>query len=414
MNKQMMVVMVVCLVAGLSVGGAATYFWLEAAPDIDRSVQHEEHEGGHADHDEEGEDNHEEQGDTVRLTQAVMDEYGVKVATAGPGGVQLNLVLPGEVVVNPDEMIHIVPRVSGIALKVTKSIGDIVETGELLAVIESAELSQAKARYLASAQRLTLAQANVAANEELKAKGIVAELEFLTALRELAEAEIERRASEFKLFALGLQQANLPTIAEEQGAKFSTYELMAPMAGTIIGRHISLGEIVTPETAVFALADLNTVWVHLTVYQKDLAMVRAGQPVVLKFGHDIPNAQGVIDYISPIVEETTRTATARVVLKNLERVWRPGLFVHASVQVGEASVELRVPATALQTVGGETVVFVETAEGFLPKPVTVGRTNRTHVEITSGLVPGDRYVATGAFNLKAQLMKASFSGGHSH
>lgn len=418
MHKQSMIVPVVCLVAGLGGGSAATYFWLKAAPDANPPARRDDHaeEGEdkhvHGEHDDE--DGHDEPGEAVRFTKEVMDEYGVKVATAGPGDVELDLVLPGEVVVNPDEMVHIVPRVAGIARRVTKSVGDRVEAGELLAVLESADLAQAKARYLASVQRLTLAQANVASNEELKAKGIVAELEFLAAQREQAEAEIEQRAAEFKLYTLGLRPENLPTIAQDHGVTFSTYELVAPIAGTIINRHISLGEVVTPDSAVFALADLNTVWVQLTVYQKDLARVRAGQPVVITFGRGIPEAPGTIDYVSPIVEETTRTATARVVLENLERVWRPGLFVHARVRVGEARVALCVPATALQTVGGETVVFVETAEGFRPKPVTVGRTNRTHVEITSGLVSGERYVATGAFNLKAELMKASLSGGHSH
>jgi membrane fusion protein, heavy metal efflux system len=417
MNKQMIMVSVVCLVAGLGAGGAATYFWFEANPVADPFAQREDHdEGSEHEHGggEHGHEHQDEDGEAVRLTEEVMDEYGVKVATAGPGEVQIDLLLPGEVVVNPDEMVHVVPRVPGIARRITKSIGDNVEAGELLAVIESSELAQAKARYLASVQRLTLAQATLTSIEELKAKGIVAELEYLAAQRELAEAEIDQRAAEFKLFTLGLRREDLPTIAEDHDAMFSTYELVVPLTGTIIDRHISKGEVVTPDSAVFVLANLETVWVHLTVYQQDLALIHAGQKVVLTFGHDIPDARGVIDYVSPIVEETTRTATARVVLKNSDRVWRPGLFVHASVQVGEARVNLRVPATALQTVGGQTVVFVETEEGFLPKPVSVGRANKTHVEITSGLVPGDRYVATGAFNLKAQLMKASFSGGHSH
>ncbi|MFQ5495259.1 MAG: efflux RND transporter periplasmic adaptor subunit, partial [Phycisphaerae bacterium] len=175
MHKQSMIVPVVCLVAGLGGGRAATYFWLKAAPDANPPARRDDHaeEGEdkhvHGEHDDE--DGHDEPGEAVRFTKEVMDEYGVKVATAGPGDVELDLVLPGEVVVNPDEMVHIVPRVAGIARRVTKSVGDRVEAGELLAVLESADLAQAKARYLASVQRLTLAQANVASNEELKAKG---------------------------------------------------------------------------------------------------------------------------------------------------------------------------------------------------------------------------------------------------
>ena len=63
---------------------------------------------------------------------------------------------------------------------------------------------------------------------------------------------------------------------------------------------------------------------------------------------------------------------------------------------------------------GETSVFIETEEGFEPHSVHVGRANETHVEITAGLKPGQRYVAAGAFTLKAQLAKGSFGDAHGH
>ncbi|MFQ5444847.1 MAG: secretion protein HlyD, partial [Nitrospinales bacterium] len=73
-----------------------------------------------------------------------------------------------------------------------------------------------------------------------------------------------------------------------------------------------------------------------------------------------------------------------------------------------------VPKTALQTIEGQTVVFVKTEEGFEPKPVTLGKTSETHVEIISGIKPGQQYIAQGGFTLKAQLAKGGFSAGHSH
>ena len=75
---------------------------------------------------------------------------------------------------------------------------------------------------------------------------------------------------------------------------------------------------------------------------------------------------------------------------------------------------LLVPKSALQTVEDQTVVFIETAEGFEPQPVSIGRTSQTHVEIAAGLHPGQRYVAEGAFTLKAQLSKGAFGDGHGH
>jgi cobalt-zinc-cadmium efflux system membrane fusion protein len=115
-----------------------------------------------------------------------------------------------------------------------------------------------------------------------------------------------------------------------------------------------------------------------------------------------------------MVGEQTRTALARVILPNPEGLWRPGLFVTASVDVEKRDVSLLVPKTALQTVEDQPAVFVQTPEGFVPQTVTLGHTNDAYIEVTSGLAPGQRYVTRGAFTLKAQLAKDSFGDGHNH
>jgi cobalt-zinc-cadmium efflux system membrane fusion protein len=102
------------------------------------------------------------------------------------------------------------------------------------------------------------------------------------------------------------------------------------------------------------------------------------------------------------------------VLDNAEGQWRPGSFVTGLVAVDEYSVPLLVPRSALQTVAGQTVVFVETDEGFAARKVRVGRSNEVYAAIVDGLAPGQRYVVRGAFTLKAQLAKGSFGDGHGH
>jgi cobalt-zinc-cadmium efflux system membrane fusion protein len=370
--------------------------------------EHAHADAGHAGHE------HEEEHGPIALTPEIITEAGIEIAEAAGGRLRQTIALPGEVVLNPDKLAHIVPRVGGIVGDVKKTVGDQVETGDLLAVLESRELAEARAAYLAGQQRLALAQANLAANEELKAKGIVPDLEFLAAKRDLAEAEIELRAAEFKLHTLGVPQAELAAVEQQSDEKFPFHELRAPFAGTVIARHITSGEVVTTETDVFQLADLGDVWVNLTVYQKDLENVKAGQRVSVITGHDIARTSGTISYVSPVVDEATRTAVARVVLPNPDGRWRPGLFVTGRVETDFVDVAVLVPRSALQSVEGNDSVFVETPEGFARRPVTVGRANETQVEITAGLRPGERYVAAGAFSLKAQLGKASFGSGHAH
>ncbi|RJP33769.1 MAG: efflux RND transporter periplasmic adaptor subunit [Phycisphaerales bacterium] len=358
---------------------------------------------------------HDDEHRPIRLSPETIEEAGIEIAEAAGGRLHRSVSLPGEVVLNPDRLAHVVPRVGGIVREVTKTIGDAAEAGQVLAVLESRELAEAKAAFLAGKQRLTLAQASLSANEELKAKGIVPDLEFLAARRDLAEAQIELRAAEFKLHTLGVSQQGLLEIDRQSDEQFAFHELRAPFAGVVISRHITVGEVVTTESDVFEIADLGDVWVNLTVYQKELSTIRSGQTVRIVAGHDVGEATATIAYVSPVVDEATRTAVARVVLPNDDGRWRPGLFVTGHVRTEDASVAMLAAQTALQTIEDKVCVFVVTDAGFEPRQVELGRRNGTHVEIVAGLHPGERYVARGAFVLKAELGKESFGGeGHAH
>jgi cobalt-zinc-cadmium efflux system membrane fusion protein len=150
--------------------------------------------------------------------------------------------------------------------------------------------------------------------------------------------------------------------------------------------------------------------VDLSIYPKDLPLIQIGQNAVIVAG-DV-EAQGKISYVQPLVSEETRRTFARVVLDNRNGAWRPGLFVSGKVATGQIDVPLQVTRSALQSFGGETVVFVQEEEGFEPRPVTLGRGDDSHVEIVAGLKPGERYVETGSFLLKAELQKGEAEHEH--
>ncbi len=389
-----------------------------------KDEQHDEHahegEGGHEGEGHEGEghegEGHEGEGHTggVRLTDGELKEFDISVAVAGPGELNVYVMLPGEVSVNEDKMAHIVPRVSGVVREVRKSLGDEVKRGEVIAVIESRELSDAKAEYLAVHERISLAQANYTREARLWKEKVSSEQDYLNAKKELAEEKIALRSAEQKLHALGYSEKYLKKLLGQHNATFTRYEIMAPFAGTVIEKHITLGEAVQADTGMFVIADLNTVWVNLSIYQKDLPFVRKGASVTITAGHGIPDNAGVISYIRPIVGEQTRTALARAVLPNETGELRPGLFVTGKVTVKNITVPVMAPKTALQTYEGKTIVFVKTNEGFQPSQVTIGRSSDTSVEIISGLMENQEYVTKGAFTLKAELSKGEFESGHSH
>jgi cobalt-zinc-cadmium efflux system membrane fusion protein len=201
----------------------------------------------------------------------------------------------------------------------------------------------------------------------------------------------------------------------ESSESLAPYPLKAQIDGTVIERHITRGEPVSQSRGrAFTVADLREVWVDISVYQKHLTSVQLGQTVRISAGHGLAEAEGTISYVSPIVDEDTRTATARIVLANPEGLWRPGLFVTAVVELERVEAAVAVPRTALEQVEGSTVVFVRGQDGFAPRPVTFGLQGRDLVEVTTGLEAGVSYVTQGGFTLKSELAGEELGGGHGH
>jgi cobalt-zinc-cadmium efflux system membrane fusion protein len=200
----------------------------------------------------------------------------------------------------------------------------------------------------------------------------------------------------------------------ESDESLAPFQVKTLISGTVISKHITLGEAVSRERDTFVIADLRTVWVDITLYQRDLDRVRTGQVATIFVGHGRSRVDGTISYITPVVDEATRTATARVVLSNESGRWRPGMFVTAEILIDRVDADIAIPKTALQTLDEHTVVFVETDVAFEARAVTLGRAGGQLVEVLSGLAPGERYVRRGGFTLKAELGKAALGDGHAH
>ena len=240
------------------------------------------------------------------------------------------------------------------------------------------------------------------------------EQEYLDARQALSEAGINLRSSKQKLMAMGLTQEKLISLIDEEDASLTSYQIEAPFAGTIIAKHIVLGEVLKDDSEIFIIADLDTVWLDLQVHQKDLAEVRVGQSVHLAAILD-REPSGIISYVGPLVGTDTRTALARVVLRNLHGDFRPGLFVQAEIAAGSVRAVV-VAKENIQYIDDMACVFVPVPGGYVPRPVALGPADDGSVAVLSGLAAGERIVTENGFYLKAELTKASGDAhaGHSH
>lgn len=374
-----------------------------AAADADHNDKgdahgHDEKPAGQAAADE----HHEEEG-VIALSREQIASAGIELGQAAPVKMETGRQLPGEIRFNEDRTAHVVPQVAGIVESVSANLGQQVRKGQALAVISSSGISQQRTELINAKQRLTLARANWQREKLLWEQKISAEQDYQQAQVALQEAEVAVRNASQKLRAIG---------AVESGGALNRYEIRAPFDGTVVEKHLGLGEAVREDANAFLITDLSTVWAEINVSPKDLPDVRVGGRALVRATAFEASASGRIAYVGALIGEQTRTARAHVVLPNPQGSWRPGLFVSVDVFSAAVEVPVAVAAEALQTVEDKTVVFVRTDEGFKAQPVRTGRSDGRFVEILDGLQAGEQIVVAGSFALKAELGKGSATHAH--
>ena len=388
--------------------------------ETDQDDDHDDHNdhaenGGdadaHSDHDE-------SEGDVVKLTSDAAVEAGIKIANAAEGPIAQSLSLPAEIRFDADRVANVSPKVSGVIARLYASEGDQVARGDTLALINSRELASLKAAWLTAETRKALARQALTREEKLFADKITSEADLQAARAEFEAAKADSDAAENELHAAGVNHAALERIATAADGNNTNAYLSAPIAGTVVRRTVTLGETVSAGDAgadpLFTIVDDSVVWADIGVYKQDIARIRVGAPVALKTDSGEILAQSTIAFVLAIISETSRTATARVIVENPDGSLRPGQYVTADLSVGTPERVLRVPESAVQLVEDKPSVFVPVEGGYAPRAVMTGTKSGGFVEVRSGLTAGETIVTDGAFTLKAQLEKDAFGDGHGH
>ncbi|WP_083759132.1 MULTISPECIES: efflux RND transporter periplasmic adaptor subunit [Hyphomonas] len=393
----------------------------QAAPDHAHEADKAGQIGTDADADHGDEDDHDHghekaEGDHVELSAEAARDAGIVIAAAELAALPSTLKLPAEIRFDADRIANVTASLEGIVARVEAREGAVVRKGATLAVLRSRELAGLKADYLTAASTEMLARDTLMREERLWEHRVTPEADLQAARAGVAAAEAARKAAENKLHAVGVSDGALEKMVEAPDGGLASASILAPIGGTIVRRNLSLGDMVTTEVTapLFVIADASVLWADIAVYKNDYGRLREGMAVTLRLETGDIAAEGTIGLILPLIEETSRTATARVILDNKDGRLRPGQFVTAEIAAGTSAAVLRVPEGSIVEVEGTPSVFVPTEDGFESRAVETGGKAGGYAEIRSGLETGDRYVSEGAFTLKAQLEKDAFGDGHAH
>jgi len=353
--------------------------------------------------------------DIVHLTDQAAEKHQVLYGPPAPAHLNIEVALNGEITLNQDNVAHVVPAVSGVVSEVRRKIGDIVHKGEVLAVIESRELADLKADYLAAVERYSMADVAFNREEKLWKDKISSEQDYLEKKQLLTEARIVKRTAEQKLYAIGFDPSYLEKLRNEPQQLLTKFELKAPFDSTILEKHATLGEWFTGEQVVFIVADLSTVWADFQVYAKDVSKIRTGQRVKVRSETGDQTFDCTLSYVSPVIDPHTRTCLARAVVPNPSGQLRPGRFIRGLVSLGDVSAGIVVSKDAVQYIDDQPCVFVKTPEGYEKRFVTLGRSTKDQVEILDGLTADDTVVTQNAFLIKSESEKSGDPhAGHAH
>jgi len=351
-----------------------------------------------------------EQQGLVKLSAEDIEAAGIEVAVVQSGTIARRIIVPSTIRPPADRIAHVAVRLSGTVAELRKKVGDPVAADEVLAVLESREVANAKSEYLAARVTNELQQEMLIRDRILWDRKVIADQQLLRSRNLAANAKITNDIARQKLFALGLNETEIAGLENEPEASLRRQEIRSPIAGHVVERKVELGVAVGRdqlETELFVVADLDHTWAELAVSPEEVTLVRIGQTVSVAARGISEKTGGQVIYMSPIVDRDTHKVHVVAEIDNKDGIWRPGSFVTAAIVFDEQSVPIAVPVGAVQTMDGGPVAFVRTAEGFQKRQVVLGQSDDRATEVVSGLRLGETIAASNTFLLKAEMLKGA-------
>jgi RND family efflux transporter MFP subunit len=299
----------------------------------------------------------------------------------------------GSVTMDETKVTRVHPRVQGWIENVQADFtGELVSKGQPLLTLYSPDL-------LATQQELLLA---IKARETMSKSS-------MPEVQDNSDTLVAATRRRLELWSLSTPQ--IETI-EKTGKPIPSITIFSPASGFITARNAFPGQNVGPETELYALADLSTVWVMADVFESDAAAIRVGMPALVSSSYDASlKRPAKVAWIQPRVDPSTRTLKVRLELSNPGYKLKPDMYVDVAFRV-QTPGHLNVPAEAVLDAGTTKTVFVDRGNGhFEPRGVETGRRIADRIEILKGLAPGERIVTSGAFLLNSESqLKSAMTG----
>jgi Cu(I)/Ag(I) efflux system membrane fusion protein/cobalt-zinc-cadmium efflux system membrane fusion protein len=319
-----------------------------------------------------------------------LQQIGVTTAVAQMKSINDKLSIPGNVDIDEQSLSYVQTRFAGWIQAVSANATyQYVKKGQRLFTIYSPDLVSTEQEYLLARQN----QKTLAPDSH----GMAAQ-----------EGGWLLDAAEERLRQFGVPAA-VVTSLEQTGKVEREIAVESPASGFIIERNALPNAYVQPDTKLYTIADLSTVWVYANVFQDAVGRLRPGDPAqVTVDAYPGREFNGRVDQILPQVDPATRTVRVRLIFRNPGVVLKPGMYVNVEINLPLGK-QLVIPASAVLQSGSRAIAFIDHGEGNLePREIQTGPQIDDFVIVLKGLQPGDHVVSSANFlvDSEAQLQAA--------
>lgn len=349
--------------------------------------------------------------DAMRVLAPESLQEQIKVSDVISQEMSDTLRAAGQIDFNEQALTRIGASVTGRVTQIQASLGQVVNKGDTLALINSSELSGSQLAYLKARSERELHRRNLGRAQTLFDADVISSAELQRRENEYEIASAETRAAQDQLRVLGVSAQSIERLANT-GAIDSVASVVATIKGVVVERKIAAGQVVQPSDVLFAVADLSRVWALAQVPEQQVGQVKVGQSVTIEvpaLGNE--KLQGKLIYVGQTVNPETRTVLVRTELDNKGGRLKPSML--ASMLIESAPVKrLVVPITAVVRQDDADYVFVQEPENYFRlTPVKLAAEQNGQRVVLEGLKPGTRIVSDGAFHLNNHRNLAEMESG---
>ncbi len=336
------------------------------------------------------------QGNQLLLSEPARRAIGVETAKVTLGDLGRAIQAQAQVQLPWHQQALVTTLLPGRVERVLARPGDLVERGQILALIEGLDLETMQRELLRSIAERSLSDKLLSRREELGRSDSIPRADIVEARRDAEEAAARVEVAIRKLLALGVTEEDVRRV-RETGVPIRTLPIASPIRGEVVHADVRAGQVVATDEHLFHVVDLSEVEVAGQVLESEVSDVKLGHPATATFT-SLPGAvfRGQIEHTHLSIEPGERALTTITHVANPEHVLRPGMSGLMTIQVGLAERLIVCPLAAIAGTRELPYVFLERAAGrYERRPIKVGARAGDRVEVLDGVFPGDRVVVTG-------------------